>query len=118
MQRRGAQSGSDINDRVFILFLLRHRRLLYKRGSELAYSSGLGAILLLAQHSLPSVSAMNPPLQIGSRVRWWDTRGQLKHGIVRAISVMSDSSHVVTIQAEDGPPAQVTLPIDHVQLAG
>ncbi|KAH9079445.1 hypothetical protein EDB83DRAFT_2513957 [Lactarius deliciosus] len=59
---------------------------------------------------------MNP--QIGSRVRWWDSRGQLKHGCVKAINVLTDNSHVVVIQVEDGQPSTLTLPIDHVKLAG
>jgi hypothetical protein len=29
-------------------------------------------------------------MQVGSRVRWWDTRGQLKHGTVKAIHVLND----------------------------
>jgi len=61
---------------------------------------------------------MNPPLQIASRVRWWDHRGQVKYGTVRAINVLNDTSQVVVIQVEDGQPPTVTLPIDHVELAG
>ncbi|KAI9463240.1 hypothetical protein BJY52DRAFT_72973 [Lactarius psammicola] len=62
----------------------------------------------------PFVSTMNPPPEIDSRVRWWDARGQNKYGIVKAINVLSDNSHVVVIQTEDGQPPTVTLPIDHV----
>ncbi len=29
-------------------------------------------------------------MQIGSRVRWWDTRGQLKHGTVKQINLLTD----------------------------
>jgi len=68
--------------------------------------------------ALPSVSAMNPPLQISSRVRWWDTRGQLKHGTVKAFNILNDSSQVVVIQVDDAQTSTITLPIDHVQLAG
>ncbi|KAH8995464.1 hypothetical protein EDB92DRAFT_1943465 [Lactarius akahatsu] len=53
---------------------------------------------------------MNQPPQIGSRVQWWDARGQLKHGSVRAINVLSDNSHIIVIKVEDGQPATVTLP--------
>ncbi|KAI9466244.1 hypothetical protein BJY52DRAFT_1183104 [Lactarius psammicola] len=80
---------------------------------------------LLSPHLHIYVLVMNPPPQIGSRVRWWDSRGQLKHGHVKAINVLTDSSHVIVIQVEDGQPSTVTLPlilgrqsrIDHVQLA-
>ncbi|KAI0302068.1 hypothetical protein BC826DRAFT_966114 [Russula brevipes] len=53
---------------------------------------------------------MNPSLQVGSRVSWWDARGQLKHGKVREINVLTDSSQVVVIRVEDGQPSTVTLP--------
>ncbi|KAH9035923.1 hypothetical protein EDB85DRAFT_1889095 [Lactarius pseudohatsudake] len=55
---------------------------------------------------------MNQPPQIGSRVQWWDARGKLKHGSVRAINVLSDNSHIIVIKVEDGQPAIVTLPRD------
>ena len=32
----------------------------------------------------------NQSTQIGSRVRWWNSRGQLMLGTVRAINVLSD----------------------------
>lgn len=60
---------------------------------------------------------MNPPPQIGSRVRWWNARGQVMHGTVRTINVLSDNSHVVVIQVDAGQPQTVSLPADHVQLA-
>jgi hypothetical protein len=68
--------------------------------------------------------------QIGSRVRWWDARGQLMHGQVKAFNVLNDvrffgrtywwpmfkrfcnqNSQVVVIQVEDGgQPPTVVLP--------
>ncbi|KAH9168813.1 hypothetical protein EDB89DRAFT_1557645 [Lactarius sanguifluus] len=57
---------------------------------------------------------MNPPPAIDSRVRWWDARGQIMYGTVKAINVLSDNSHVVVIQVEGGQPPTVTLPVDHV----
>ncbi|KAF8271211.1 hypothetical protein EI94DRAFT_1698333 [Lactarius quietus] len=53
---------------------------------------------------------MNPPPEIGSRVRWWDARGQIKTGTVKAINVLTDNSHVVVIQVEDEQASTVTLP--------
>ncbi|KAN0132828.1 hypothetical protein V8E53_009193 [Lactarius tabidus] len=53
---------------------------------------------------------MNPPPQIGSRVRWWDARGQTQNGTVKAINVLSDNSHVVVIQVENAQNSTVTLP--------
>jgi len=52
-------------------------------------------------------------LEIGDRVWWWDARGQVKHGVVRRINVLSDTSRVVVIQVEDGQQP-VTLPIETV----
>ncbi|KAI9446019.1 hypothetical protein H4582DRAFT_2052142 [Lactarius indigo] len=53
---------------------------------------------------------MNHPPQLGSRVQWWDAKGKLKHGSVRAINVLSDNSRIIVIKVEDGQPATVTLP--------
>ncbi|KAN0129591.1 hypothetical protein V8E53_012587 [Lactarius tabidus] len=53
---------------------------------------------------------MNHPPQIGSRVRWWDARGKTKHGSVKAINILSDNSHIIVIQVEDGQPPTVSLP--------
>ncbi|KAH8994716.1 hypothetical protein EDB86DRAFT_1240336 [Lactarius hatsudake] len=73
---------------------------------------------LVSWSSNPFVSTMNPPPQIGSRVRWWNSRGQLMHGTVRNINVLSDNSHIVVIQVEaDQEPSTVSLPLDHVQPA-
>ncbi|KAI0281436.1 hypothetical protein BGY98DRAFT_932073 [Russula aff. rugulosa BPL654] len=60
---------------------------------------------------------MNSPLQVslvGSRVRWWDARGALKHGKVKAIHFLTDTSQVVEIQVEDGQPSIVTLPMERL----
>lgn len=83
----------------------------YKNDWEVALSSGLGANP--TKHS-PSVSAMNPPLQVGltfllmscialtmkiqvsSRVMWWDTRGQLKYGKVKAFHALNDVRQIYT----------------------
>ncbi|KAI9457075.1 hypothetical protein BJY52DRAFT_1378744 [Lactarius psammicola] len=54
--------------------------------------------------------------QIGSRVRWWNSKGQLMHGVVRTINVLSDNSHVVVIQVEAGAPSTVSLPLDHLSV--
>lgn len=32
----------------------------------------------------------NQSMQIGSRVRWWNAKGQVMQGTVRAIDVLSD----------------------------
>ncbi|KAI9439790.1 hypothetical protein H4582DRAFT_2075156 [Lactarius indigo] len=56
------------------------------------------------------VSTMNPPPQVDSRVRWWDARGQIMYGTVKAINVLSDNSHVVVVQVDGGQPPTVTLP--------
>ncbi|KAF8264588.1 hypothetical protein EI94DRAFT_1805625 [Lactarius quietus] len=53
---------------------------------------------------------MNPPPQIGSRVRWWNARGQVMNGTVRAINVLPDNSHVVVIHVDGGQPPSVSLP--------
>ncbi|KAH8990298.1 hypothetical protein EDB92DRAFT_784830 [Lactarius akahatsu] len=76
----------------------------YKRRSALAWS-GLEKAF---------VSTMNPPPEIDSRVRWWDARGQIMYGTVKAINVLSDNSHVIVIQVDGGQPPTVTLPVDHV----
>lgn len=104
-----------VYDRASLLFSDPVGFVLYKRAE---FRTGL---VFRAQCQLlldPFVLVMNQPPQIGSRVQWWDARGQLKHGSVRAINVLSDSSHIIVIKVEDGQPATVTLPIDHVQLAG
>lgn len=111
---------SDTCNRVSLLFsdaVAFHSFIKRGPSSELDWSSGPRANLhprLLG----PFVLSMNHPPQIGSRVRWWDARGQVKHGSVSAINVLSDNSHVIVIKVEDGQPATVTLPIDHVQVAG
>jgi len=77
---------------------------------------GLGAGLLSRPPS-PFVSTMNPPPQIGSRVCWWNHLGQLMHGTVESINVLSDNSHVVVIRVDAGQHSTVSLPLDHVQPA-
>lgn len=85
---------------------------------QLVWSSGSRANLLSRLLDPIVFLSMNNPPQIGSRVRWWDARGKTKHGSVKAINILSDNSHIIVIQVEDGQPPTVTLPIDHVQLAG
>ena len=40
--------------------------------------------------SLTHRMALTTALQVGCRVRWWDNRGQLKYGRVKAINILSD----------------------------
>lgn len=54
--------------------------------------------------SLDARMALTRAIQIGSRVRWWDTRGQLKHGTVKAINVLNDVR----------PWADLPLPDPHI----
>ncbi|KAH9966702.1 hypothetical protein BC827DRAFT_1153071 [Russula dissimulans] len=56
------------------------------------------------------VVSLTETIQISSRVRWWDARGQLKHGTVKRINVLNDGSRVVVIEVEDGQPPTVNLP--------
>lgn len=110
MQRCGTLCGSDIRSRIFAphtsfdaVGFVRD-----KRGLEIPWSSDPEAnslsqhlhIYVLDMNLAPQVSWIvsfchtfhdsNDSSQIGSRVRWWDSRGQLKHGHVKAINVLAD----------------------------
>ncbi|KAH9036746.1 hypothetical protein EDB83DRAFT_1760101 [Lactarius deliciosus] len=113
------------NNRLFVSFKLTQSSKIPPNGLlpreqrhvGVTYDRSVGAGLV-SWSSNPFVSTMNPPPQIGSRVRWWNSRGQLMHGTVRNINVLSDNSHIVVIQVEaDQEPSTVSLPLDHVQPA-
>ncbi|KAH9027705.1 hypothetical protein EDB85DRAFT_98720 [Lactarius pseudohatsudake] len=109
------------NNRLFVSFKLTQSSKIPPNGLLPREQRHVGVTYdpgLVSWSSNPFVSTMNPPPQIGSRVRWWNSRGQLMHGTVRNINVLSDNSHVVVIQVEaDQQPSTVSLPLDHVQPA-
>ncbi len=90
------QRGAKVTYAIIVLTLC------YKRGSKLAWSAF--KIYLCFDYESPTRSELEflalildfviltSRVQIGSRVRWWDARGQMKHGTVTAINILTDVS--------------------------
>jgi hypothetical protein len=50
----------------------------------------LSALTVSFSFSLMHCIALTRAIQIGSRVEWWDTRGQLKQGTVKQVKNLTD----------------------------